>query len=164
MSEAAERKRRSSLKVVNVRLVKEPSLYSDEKIMTPEDAVHVVANELKTYDRECFAILSLKTSGKPINLNVVSIGTLDSSLVGPRETFKAAILSNAAAVIAIHNHPSGNIDPSHEDIMITERLVKAGQILGIPVMDHIIVGGETGTMLSMNRMGYMDRDSKDWER
>ena len=98
----------NELKVVNVRLVKEPSLYSTEKIASPEDAVKVIAKDLATYDREVFAVLNLKTNGQPINFNICSIGTLDSAMVSPREIMKAAVLSSAAACLFIHNHPGAD--------------------------------------------------------
>lgn len=151
--------------VVNVRLVKEPALYSSEPIKTPEDVLRVVADELKSYDREVFAIINLKSNGQIINLNVCSIGTLNASLVSPREIMKAAILSNASAFIAVHNHPSGNCRPSSEDIETTKRLAECGEILDIRMLDHIIVAGETGKMLSMKAEGSMpDIRQKDWER
>ena len=84
-------------------IVKEPSIYSTEKIRTPDDVLRVIANELATYDREVFAVLNLKTNGQPINLNICSVGTLDASVVSPREVFKSCILSNSAAFIAVHN-------------------------------------------------------------
>ena len=151
--------------VVNVRLVKEPALYSTEPIKTPEDVLRVVADELKSYDREVFAIINLKSNGQIINLNVCSIGTLNASLVSPREIMKAAILSNASAFIAVHNHQSGNCSPSSEDIETTKRLAECGEILDIRMLDHIIVAGETGKMLSMKAEGMMpDIRRKDWER
>ena len=73
------------IEVVNIRMVKEPSIYSTEKIRSPEDVLRVIASELATYDREIFAVLNLKTNGQPINLNICSMGTLDSSVVSPRE-------------------------------------------------------------------------------
>ena len=146
--------------VVNVRLVKEPALYSTEPIKTPEDVLRVVADELKSYDREVFAIINLKTNGQIINLNVCSVGTLSASLISPREVFK-----NAAAFIAIHNHPSGNITPSAEDKEVTERLIACGEFLDIKMLDHIIVAGETGKMLSMKSEGLMPTiPGRDMER
>ena len=151
--------------VVNVRLVKEPALYSTEPIKTPEDVLRVVADELKSYDREVFAIINLKTNGQIINLNVCSVGTLSASLISPREVFKSSILSNAAAFIAIHNHPSGNITPSAEDKEVTERLIACGEFLDIKMLDHIIVAGETGKMLSMKSEGLMPTiPGRDMER
>ena len=83
-------------------MVREPSLYSAERIRCPEDAIRVIADELATFDREVFAVLNLKTNGQPINLNICSVGTLDSSVVSPREIFKSCILSNSAAFVALH--------------------------------------------------------------
>ena len=92
----------NEIQVVNIRMVKEPSLYSTEKITGPEDVKKVIAKELSTYDREVFAVLNLKTNGQPINLNICSVGTLDASVVSPREVFKSTILSNSAAFVAFH--------------------------------------------------------------
>lgn len=159
------RSKENKINVVNVRLVKEPSLYSAEPIKTPEDVLNAVANELKQYDREVFAIINLKTNGQIINLNVCSVGTLSASLISPREVFKSSILSNAAAFIAIHNHPSGNITPSAEDKEVTERLMACGEFLDIKMLDHIIVAGETGKMLSMKSEGLMPTfPGRDMER
>ena len=159
------RHKENSIDVVNVRLVKEPSIYAADPIKTPEDVLSAVANELKQYDREVFAIINLKTSGQIINLNICSVGTLNSSLISPREVFKSSILSNAAAFIAIHNHPSGNCHPSEEDRTTTERLMKCGEILDIRMLDHIIVAGETGEILSMKKEGMMpDLHRRDLER
>lgn len=149
------RTKENRINVVNVRLVKEPSIYSAEPIKTPEDVLRAVADELKSYDREIFAIINLKTNGQIINLNICSVGTLNASLISPREVFKSSILSNAAAFIAIHNHPSGNITPSAEDKIVTERLMACGEFLDIKMLDHIIVAGETGKILSMKSEGLM---------
>ena len=96
------RRNDEKVQVVNIRMVREPSLDSAERIRCPEDAIRVIADELATYDREVFAVLNLKTNGQPINLNICSVGTLDSSVVSPREIFKSCILSNSAAFVAIH--------------------------------------------------------------
>lgn len=160
------KKKENELKVVNIRLVKEPSLYSADPIKSPDDVMKLIANELATYDREVFLILNLKVNGQVINMNVCSVGTLNSSLVSPREVFKSSILSNAAAFIAIHNHPSGNLEPSQEDKDITKRLLECGRILDIRMMDHMIVAGESGEMFSFKQEGLMDELewSVGWER
>ena len=145
----------NKMDVVNVRLVKEPSLYAETPVKSPSDVLRAVADELKLYDREVFAILNLKTNGQIINLNICGVGTLDSSLVSPREIFKSSILSNASAFIAIPNHPSGNLEPSEDDKKTTERLFSCGDLLGIKMLDHIIIGGENGQMLSMKSEGMM---------
>jgi len=95
---------------------------------------------LDAVDREEMWALLLSTKNRVIGLAQVSVGTLDASLVHPREVFKTAILANAASVILVHNHPSGDPAPSPEDRQITERCAAAGKILGIPLLDHVIVG------------------------
>ena len=94
-------------------------------------------------DREKFRILLLDTKHKVIGIHTVSIGSLTVSIVHPREVYKAAILANAAAIIGIHNHPSGNPDPSPEDHALTKRLAEAGNILGITLLDHVVIGQNT---------------------
>lgn len=164
------KKNENEIKVVNVRLVKEPSLYSTKEVTSPEVVMEVVAGELKNYDREVFAILNLKTNGKPINLHICSVGTLDAAMINPREAFKAIILSNAASFICIHNHPSGNCEPSPADIAVTERMVRCGELMGIKMLDHIIIAAETGEQASFLRKGLLDgmrsRDdyTSEWER
>jgi len=157
----------NELQVVNVRLVKEPSLYSTEKIASPEDAIKVIAKDLATYDREVFAVLNLKTNGQPINMNICSMGTLDASIVSPREVFKSCILSNSSSFIALHNHPSGSITPSQEDKDVTKRLLSCSELLGVKMLDHIIIGGETGNIYSFRSEGLLDQLAprhKAWER
>ena len=157
----------NEIKVVNIRLVKEPSLYSEEPIKSSEDVMKIIAKELSTYDREVFLVLNLKLNGQVINMNICSVGTLTNSLVSPRDVFKSAILSNAGAFIAVHNHPTGGLEPSQEDKDITKMLLKAGKILDIKMVDHIIVAGETGEMYSFQREGLMDQlewQGGVWER
>lgn len=157
----------NELQVVNIRMVKEPSLYSEDRITCPEDAVRAIAKELATYDREVFAVLNLKTNGQPINLNICSMGTLDASVVSPREVFKSCILSNSAAFIAIHNHPSGSITPSQEDRDVTKRLLSCSELLGVKMLDHIIIGGENGNTYSFKSDGLLDQlapKQREWER
>jgi len=155
------------IQVVNIRMVKEPSIYSESRISCPEDAVKAIAKDMATYDREVFAVMNLKTNGQIINLNICSMGTLDASMVSPREVFKSSILSNAASFIAIHNHPSGKVSPSQEDIETTRRLAECGRMMDIKMLDHIIVAGETGQMMSFKSEGMMPQlDGRDqgWER
>ena len=157
----------NEIQVVNIRMVKEPSLCSTEKITGPEDVKKVIAKELSTYDREVFAVLNLKTNGQPINLNICSVGTLDASVVSPREVFKSTILSNSAAFVAIHNHPSGSISPSQEDKDVTRRLLTCSELLGVRMLDHIIVAGETGDIYSFKSEGLLDQlrpHRSVWER
>lgn len=132
-------KEKNKLNVVRVKLVEDIPLYSDKIVESPNDAVDILKKELSTYDREVFGIINLNTKCKVLNFNIVSVGTLNSSEAHPRETLKTAILSNAASFIAVHNHPSGVLEPSLEDLKTTQRLYEAGKIIGIKMLDHIIV-------------------------
>lgn len=160
------KKKENELKVVNIRMVKEPSLYSENPISTPQDVIDMIANEMKNYDREVFAILNLKSNGQVINMNVCSVGTLNSSMVSPREVFKSSILSNAAAFIAFHNHPSGTPLPSSEDREVTRRLQECGALLDIRMLDHIIVAAESGQMMSFKAEGLLEdgKNMRNFER
>ena len=111
--------------------------------------LELMAEELSSYDREvlCYPQYESKQSGDQYEI-CECWGTINSALVNPREIFKSSILSNACAIIAIHNHPSGNIMPSREDVNITKRLKMSGAILGIDLLDHIIIGGTSGEMYS----------------
>ncbi len=111
-------------------------------IKKPEDVLSQVKNRLKGKKKEYFLILLLDTRNQLIGVTTVSMGSLDSSIVHPREVFKEAISASAAAVIMVHNHPSGDLQPSKEDIELTKRLAKVGEIMGIDILDHIIVCGE----------------------
>ena len=106
----------------------------------PWDAASALMTLLQDEPAEVFAILCVTTKHRVIAYHEVSRGTLDSTLVGPREVFKAALLVNAGAIVATHVHPSGDPMPSPEDFEITRRLAAAGELLGIPMLDHIIIG------------------------
>jgi DNA repair protein RadC len=108
-------------------------------LKSPEDVAAVMRSKLKGKKKEHFWLICLDTRNRLINWKPVSIGSLDTSIVHPREAFKEAVSSSAASVIFVHNHPSGDPEPSKEDIELTKRLVKAGEIIGIDVLDHIIV-------------------------
>lgn len=109
-------------------------------VNSPQDAAQMVLRELSLEDKEHFMILMLNTKHRIIAKKVISIGHLHASLVHPREMFKEAIKRSSAAVILVHNHPSGDLTPSKDDLTTTERLKEVGEILGIEVLDHIIVG------------------------
>lgn len=128
-----------SLKQVGIRLVEEPPLLSPEPMNNPEAAVRVLGKWLSEMDRELFCVVNLNTNLTPINMNVVSMGALNMAYVHPRETMKSAILSNSAYLMLVHNH-LGSLNPSKEDIEVTDRIQSAASIMGIPVLDHIIVG------------------------
>lgn len=125
------------------------------KIGSPEDAYKAITEitSIEEEAQEVFGILILNTKNKIVAVHEISRGTLNSSMVHPREVFKPAVLHNAAGIVCFHNHPSGDTEPSKEDIEITERLVGAGAIMGIVVMDHIIVGD--GGYTSLKERGVM---------
>lgn len=135
------------LPIVRVRL-EQDRVIGKESVNTQDKAVEYIIREFADLDREVFMILNLDTALRPINLNVVSMGTLSETMVHPREVFKASILSNASSVICIHNHPGGDVTPSDPDIAVTNRLTECGKILGIEVADHLIIGGRDGTYFS----------------
>jgi DNA repair protein RadC len=117
---------------------------SEQKISCPYDLMCLCSNilELTKEPEEVFSMLTLDIKNNITGYFEVSRGSIDSSIVHPREVFKRAILQNASSMILIHNHPSGETEPSHEDIVITNRLVECAKILGIRIVDHIIMGNE----------------------
>ena len=131
---------RYEMEQVSIRMVKEPPLISDRPITGPDSAVDIIGEYLGDFDRELMVLVNLRNDGKPINMNIMSIGKINASIACPREALKASILSNAASIMLFHNHPSGNLTPSREDIMTTDKMIKAYRLLDIQVLDHIIIG------------------------
>lgn len=153
--------RTRTVPVFRVRLVREGTLPYPEQpaIRTPHDAAAVLMPRfLQDRDRETFAVLLLSTRNRVLGLHPAHEGTLDGAAVHPREVFKAAILRNAAAIIVGHNHPSGDPEPSEEDTRITAKLVEAGEILGIEVLDHLIIG--EGRLVSLRERGLIKPQSR----
>ncbi|RNB62021.1 DNA repair protein RadC [Brevibacillus gelatini] len=141
--------------IVRVKMVREASfLYPQRRIRMARDVVELFLKFLDETDREQFFLLCLNTKNEPTALHTVSIGSLDASIVHPREVYKVAILSNAASVIVAHNHPSGDPTASQEDIQVTRKLQEAGELLGITLLDHVIVGTE-GAYTSLKERGLM---------
>lgn len=128
------------LEQVAIRMVEQPPLYSKEPMNNPDAAIRVMNEFLSQMDRELFCIVNLQADLTPINMNIVSIGSLNEALINPREIFKSAILSNAHSMMLIHNHPSGNLTPSTSDIQTTARMQELGELMGISLVDHIITG------------------------
>ena len=127
--------------VVSVKLVRESSvMYEPRYINTPQDAVHLVEDFLAYSDREKVVAICLDVKNQPTAISTISMGTLNSSLVHPREVFSEAVINSASSIILVHNHPSGETEPSREDIALTNRLDECGKILGIRILDHIIIG------------------------
>jgi DNA repair protein RadC len=127
--------------IYQVRLVRDGSQPAERKqVNTPRIAVEVLQRYLDGVDREHFVVLLLDTQNRIIGIHTVTVGTLDASLIHPREVFKPAFLANAASLILAHNHPSGDPAPSPEDRSVTRQLVAAGLTLGLEVRDHLILG------------------------
>ena len=118
---------------------------SNKKITSPQDIADIFIPVLRDEVKEKFLVVCLNSANKIIKYETISIGSLNSSIVHPREVFKAAIENNSASIILIHNHPSGNPEPSSEDISITRKIVESGKIMDIPVFDHIIIAGNMHT-------------------
>jgi DNA repair protein RadC len=104
-----------------------------------KDVANIIIAKASTWNKEKLVVFLLNSRNKLINKKVVSVGTLNSNLIHPREIFSYAIENSAASIIISHNHPSGNLEPSSEDIIVTKELIKAGDIIGIPLLDHIII-------------------------
>lgn len=127
--------------IYRVQLVRDGSQKAErKKVSQPAVAAEVLWQFLEGADREYFVVVLLDTQNQIIGLHTVTVGTLDASLVHPREIFKAAILANSAAILLAHNHPSGDPTPSAEDRSVTRLLVDAGVALGIEVLDHLVLG------------------------
>lgn len=111
------------------------------RVSGPYEASDVLIPYFEGKDREHFVVLHLDSAHRPLSVEVVSVGSLNQSIVHPREVFKGALLANAQAIIAAHNHPSGNLDPSDADRRAFDQLTSAGELLGIKVLDFLIVSG-----------------------
>ena len=142
------------INIVSIKLVRESSmLYKNRKISSLEDAWVLFKQYLDGVDREHFVVMALDTKNQPTAIQTCRIGSLNSSMAHPREIMKVAILSNAASLILGHNHPSNAPSPSQEDVQVTKRIVEAGQLLGIDVLDHIIVCDDS--FVSLKEKGYV---------
>lgn len=138
--------------IYTVKMVKDSSKtynLESKKITSPSVAADIIQTvlDLNSEAVEKFGILTLNTKHEVAGIHIVSMGSLNASIVHPREVFKLGILNNAAAIILFHNHPSGDPTPSREDKAITQRLIQCGEMMGISVLDHIIVGD--GRFLSL---------------
>lgn len=127
-------------------------------IRSPEDACRVSYQFIGEDDREVFFVICLNTKNHVVAVHRAHVGSLNASIVHPREVYKSAILNNSASIIVAHQHPSGDPIPSSEDIQVTKRLSEAGKILGIELLDHIIVGEKTASSIkhtSLKEKGYL---------
>lgn len=142
---------------VRIQLVRDNVSTEEKSIGSPQAAVEV-ARHLSDLDREHLLVLHLNSRNSLLGMETVAIGSLTASIIHPREIFKAAILNNAASIILLHNHPSGAADPSQEDRDTTKRIFRAGDLLGIPLQDHVIVGA--GSYYSFREKGHLDQEQE----
>ena len=122
------------------------------KMTTPEE-VNARIEDMRDLAQECFCVLTVNTKNKLIQRHLVSLGTVNSSLVHAREVFRTAIKDGASSIIVAHNHPSGDPSPSSQDIQVTKKLIEAGKCIGIDVLDHLIIG--EGPALSLREAGLV---------
>ena len=135
-------------KIVVVKESYDSTYCPAERIAGPKDIVALMAPKISNLDQEEFWVISLNQAGNVKACEMVSRGGLASSIVEPRGVFLRAVHNNAAAIVCAHNHPSGNPEPSADDVAVTRQLVEAGRILGIPVRDHVIIAGNGWTSLA----------------
>jgi DNA repair protein RadC len=146
----------AGIPIYKVTLVREGKLPCyNQRIRSSAIASTILHNYLDGVDREHFVVLLLDQKNQVIGIHTVSVGSLTASIVHPREVYKVAILRNAAAIICGHNHPSGDCQPSREDRALTQRLVEAGKLLGIAVLDHVIIGDGTSAYFSFADEGLL---------
>lgn len=137
---------------ISRRIQHQSKWFSDRKISSPGEVAEIFIPLLRDDQKEKFIVVCLNSANKIIKHEIISIGNLNSSVVHPREIFKVAIENSSASIILIHNHPSGNPDPSNEDISITRKIVEAGKIMDIPVFDHLIIAGGKFTSFVEKRL------------
>ena len=148
---------------VSVRLANDAPLMSNRRILTPLDAVEVIGKDLCEIDREVMCVVNLKSNGHPINCHIASVGALNETIAHPRELLKSAILSNAAQILLIHNHPSSRLNPSEQDVQLTDRMAQVCKLIGISFADHVIVGGENKEYFSFREKGILPFPSIKYE-
>jgi DNA repair protein RadC len=146
-----------SINLYTLKMIKEKEvLYvTDNKITSPQGVYDLVEKvyELSSEAVEKFGIITLNTKNKVVGMHIISVGTLNTALVHPREVYKTALCNNASSIICFHNHPSGDPNCSEEDVQITQRLLEAGELLGIQLLDHVIIG--EGIFFSLQERGRM---------
>ena len=134
---------RKYVPLIRLQVVKEKDVeYTCEAIDDTQKLVDILAPLIQDADRECVAVCCVDSHLQPTSIEIVAVGAVNECRVSMRELFKHAVLSNAVRLFVAHNHPSGNVEPSDEDKEITKEIKKAGELLGIPLVDHVIVGDD----------------------
>lgn len=137
--------------VVSLKMIKEKSLeYNFIPVKRPVNVVKLVKELIGEVDREYVVVLNLNAKLEPNSVQICGTGSLSEAVIHPREIFKSAILSNSSSILMVHSHPSGCVEPSKEDVLITKRIRSAGELLGIPLLDHIIIGDNNYFSFSEN--------------
>src|SRR5574344_1807826 len=155
MAKKPEVQNEFGLDVVSVRLVKDAPIFSEHPFTSPTEAVAVLGELMSEFDREVVCVINLRSDLKPINVHFASIGALNEAMAHPRELLKASILSNAASIMLVHCHPSGQLFPSKADTMMTDRMNTICEMMGMPLLDHIIVGGDNKEYFSFKEKNLM---------
>lgn len=146
---------RKRVSIIKTSIIKERNmLYGARQISTPILAAGLAKDLFTNADREMLIVASLDSKCNPLSLEIAAIGNVNTCIVSPREVFKHAIVSNAVHIMIFHNHLSGDCTPSREDISITKRLIEAGEMLGIPLLDHLIIGDDSA-FLSLREEGFV---------
>ena len=154
---------KNQLEIVAIRMIKDNPLFSDKPVDSPKAAVELLGEYLCELDREVICVINLRSDGMPINCNFVSVGALNECMAHPREIFKTSILSNAASMLLVHNHPSGNLKPSTPDTEMTDKMLRLCDMMGIPLLDHVIVGGDNTSYFSYREKDILNHQSKRFE-
>lgn len=141
--------------IVRIKQVVTKGEIAREKIASPQDAVAIATKYIGDEDREVFLVMVLNTKNQVNAVHRCHVGSINASIVHPREVMKAAILNNGASIIVAHNHPSYNPEPSREDIAVTERLKEVGSLLGIELLDSLIVTDNPKKYISLKEKGYL---------
>ena len=141
--------------VVKIKQVlRDVEVQQSMRIRSPQDAADIAASFIGDEDREVFLVMCLNSKNQVNAVHRCHVGSINSSIVHPREVFKSAILNNSASIIVAHNHPSQDVMASKEDIEVTRRLVKCGEMMGIEVLDHLVIN-ENAKFFSMKERGHM---------
>jgi len=155
--------KRYRIQTINVLVVRDPGALDSKNphyLRDAESVAHLAHDIIPDDDREHFGLLCLNNKNRLLGYHEVSVGTLTAAMVHPREVFRAAILAGAAALILVHNHPSGEPMPSPEDQEITRRLDKCAELFGIHILDHVIIGGGSGGFFSFATAGLLNGKSR----
>ena len=144
-------------------MVRDAPIMSENKISSAADVISLVGKELCDMDREVVCVINLGSDNTPVNCHFASVGTLNYAMLNPRELLKSSILSNAAGMILCHNHPSGNLLPSETDVRMTHQMQQACRLVEIPLLDHVIVGGDNSRYFSFQEKGLVKNPCMEYQ-